>query len=103
MVHTCGRVENNQPQEYVHQMTAVHQICKIMDQFRYNASFPFDLYEWLASHSFLQYHPGITPHEIHENKWNDHQLKKLLIVKQILLLNTVEKHGELYSEYACWF
>ena len=31
VVHTCGRVENNQPQEYVHQMTAVHQICKIMD------------------------------------------------------------------------
>ena len=40
---------------------------------------------------------------MHENKWNDHQLKKLLIVKQILLLNTVEKHGELYSEFACWF
>ena len=27
-------------------------------------------------------------HEGHENKGNDHQLKKLLIVKQILLLST---------------
>ena len=35
-------------------------------------------------------------------KWSPTK-KKLLIVKQILLLNTVEKHGELYGEYACWF
>ena len=62
MVHTCGRVENNQPQEYVHQMTAVHQICKIMDSIKLHASFPFDFYEWLVSNSSLQYHPGITTH-----------------------------------------
>ena len=34
----------------------------------------------------------ISPHNIfesqgHENKWNDHQCKKLLIVEQILLVS----------------
>ena len=35
---------------------------------------------------------NITPlitHQGHENKGNDHQLKKLLIGKQILLTNTI--------------
>ena len=35
---------------------------------------------------------NITPlitHQGHENKGNDHQLKKLLIVKQILLTSTI--------------
>ena len=35
---------------------------------------------------------NITPlitHQGHENKGNDHQLKKLLIVKQILLVSTI--------------
>ena len=35
----------------------------------------------------LQHHPWIK-HKGHENKVNDHQLKKLLIVKQILLVST---------------
>ena len=36
---------------------------------------------------------NITPlitHQGHENKGNDHQLKKLLIGKQILLTSTIE-------------
>ena len=39
--------------------------------------------EWLASNFSLQYHTWIK-HKGHENKLNDHQLKKLLIVRQIL-------------------
>ena len=38
---------------------------------------------------FWQYHPWIKP-EVHENKGNDPLLKKLLIVKQILLISTKE-------------
>ena len=34
-----------------------------------------------------QYHPWIK-HEGHENKANDHQVKKLLIFEQTLLVNT---------------
>ena len=47
-----------------------------------------DPWEWLASNFSLQYHPWIT-RQCHENKGNDHQHKKLLIVKQILLVNTL--------------
>ena len=51
-----------------------------------NPFWPFDCYEWLASNFSLQYYPWIT-HEGHENKENGHQPKKLLIVKQILLIS----------------
>ena len=37
----------------------------------------------------LQYHPGIT-HIGYENKRSDHQLRKFLIVKQILLVSTLK-------------
>ena len=47
----------------------------------------FTLQEWLASNFSLQYRPWIK-HEGHENKGNDHQLKKLLIVRQNLLVRT---------------
>ena len=44
--------------------------------------------EWLAPNFSLQYHPRI-PHLGYESKGNDCQLKKLLIVKQILLVSTL--------------
>ena len=50
-------------------------------------------------HFFLKYHPWIT-HEGHKDKGNDHKLKKLLIVKQILLVSTLEMYREQYGEYA---
>ena len=43
--------------------------------------------EWLVSNFSLQYRPWIK-HEGHENKGKDHQLKKLLIVWQNLLVST---------------
>ena len=43
--------------------------------------------------STLQYHPWIT-REGHKITRNDHHLKKLLIVKQILLVNTI---GNIYE------
>ena len=39
----------------------------------------------------------------HENKGNDHQLKKLLIVEQILLISIWETFREQYGEYAYWY
>ena len=36
----------------------------------------------------LQYHPWIK-HWGHENKGNDHQVKQLLIIKQILLVSSL--------------
>ena len=49
---------------------------------------PFNPQEWLAFNFSLQDHPWITL-KSHENIRNDHQLKKLLIVKQILLVSTL--------------
>ena len=43
--------------------------------------------EWLASNFSLQYHPWIKRQGL-ENKGNDHQLKKLLIIELILLVST---------------
>ena len=37
----------------------------------------------LALNFSLQYHPWIS-HQGHKNKRNDHQIKKFLIIKQIL-------------------
>lgn len=34
------------------------------------------------------------------NKGNDHQLEKLLIVKQIFLISTLRMYGKEYEEYA---
>ena len=42
----------------------------------------------------------IKTHQGHENKGNDHQLKKLLIFKQILLVSTLEIYREQCGEYA---
>ena len=42
--------------------------------------------EWQASNFSLQYHPWIK-HGSHENRLDDHQLKQLLIVHQILLVS----------------
>ena len=50
----------------------------------------FYLQERLASNFSLKYHPWVT-HEGDKNKWNDHQLKKLLIVQQILFVRTLGK------------
>ena len=43
----------------------------------------------LTSYSDQQCHPWII-HSGHKKKGNDHQLKKLLIVKQVLLASTLE-------------
>ena len=40
-------------------------------------------------YSSLQHHPWIKLYD-EKNKGNDHQLKKFLIVKQILLISTLE-------------
>ena len=48
---------------------------------------------------------NITPKfkpEGHETKGTDHQLKKLLIVRQILLVRSLEMFREQYAEYAYW-
>ena len=45
--------------------------------------------DWPSSNFSLQYHPWIT-HEGDENKRNDHQLRKLLIVWQILLVSALK-------------
>ena len=47
---------------------------------------PFSPKEWLASNFSLWYHLWIK-HESHEKRWVDHQLKQLLIIKQILLVS----------------
>ena len=54
---------------------------------------PFNPSEWLASNFSSRYHPCIT-HQGHENKGNNHQLKKLLIVKHILLGMDFRKYIE---------
>ena len=48
----------------------------------------FNPWEWQASNFSLQYRHWIT-HKCHENKGNYHQLKKLLITRQILLVSTL--------------
>ena len=45
-------------------------------------------YKWLGSHFSLQYHPWIK-HLGQENIENDHQRKKLLIVKQTVLVSAL--------------
>ena len=54
---------------------------------RLGTHLPFDIQEWLASNFFLQHHARIK-HYGNENKGNDHKLKELLIVEQILLVST---------------
>ena len=49
---------------------------------------PFDPKWWPVSNFSLQYHPWIT-HWCHENKGNDHKLRKLSIVQQIFLFRTL--------------
>ena len=49
---------------------------------------PYVKFKWLASNFSLQYHPWMTL-QGHKNKGNDHQLKKLLIAQQLLLVSTL--------------
>ena len=58
---------------------------------------PFVSYKKLAFNFPSQDLPSIKP-EGHENKGNDHQFKKLMIVKQILL-KYQEMYKEQYGEY----
>ena len=53
------------------------------------SSLSFDPLEWPVSNFSQQYHSWIN-HKGHENQESDHQLEKLLIDKQILLLNSKE-------------
>ena len=60
----------------------------------------FDPSEWLASNFFfLQYHPWIA-HEGHENKGNDHQPRKLLIVKQTVFVS-IEGNVK-WKDFSLW-
>ena len=54
-----------------------------------NYAWLFNPLEWLASSFSLQKHHGIK-HEGQEKTGNDHELKKLLILKQILLASTLQ-------------
>ena len=49
----------------------------------------FNPQKWLLYNFFLQYYSWIT-HKGYENKRNDHQRRKLLIVKLILLVSTLK-------------
>ena len=49
---------------------------------------PYVKFKWLAPNFSIWYHPWMTL-QGHKNKGNDHQLKELLIVKQILLVSTL--------------
>ena len=51
-------------------------------------SYAINPQECLASNFSLQYHPWIK-HKGHENEENDHQLKRIAIVQQILLISTL--------------
>ena len=57
--------------------------------------------EWLASNFSLQDCPWIE-HLGYGNKGNDQQLKKFLIVKQILLSRTLGNVKGKYGEYPYW-
>ena len=56
-------------------------------------------FKWLSSNFSLQYHPWIT-YLGHENQGNDYQLKKLLIVEQILLVSTLRSVSR--TEWRKW-
>ena len=58
-----------------------------------------DPWEWLASDGFLQFHPWLKYHG-QWNKENDHQFQMLLIIKQILLVSSLENYREQYGEKA---
>ena len=60
---------------------------------------PSKLLRWLASKFSSQYHWWIK-HYGYENEGNDHQLRKFLIVKWILFVNTLKIGVEQYGEYA---
>ena len=54
----------------------------------------------LKSDQYLNSPYNISPESNTKNNGNDHQLKKLLIVKQILLVRAQEINREQYGEYA---
>ena len=61
----------------------------------------FNPWEWLVTNSSV----SITPKQTHwgfRDKGNDHQLKKLLIVKQILLVSTIKMYREQCGGNAYW-
>ena len=64
-------------------------------------SYSFNPWEWLASNFSLQDCPWIE-HLGYGNKGNDQQLKKFLIVKQILLSRTLGNVKGKYREYTYW-
>ena len=55
---------------------------------KYQKNLTLSPQEWPASNFSLQYHHWIT-HQCHENEGNDHQLKKLSIIRQIVLVSTL--------------
>ena len=63
-------------------ITSRHITC-----FQARCPWRFNPQERLASYFSLQYHHWIT--QCHENKGNDQQLKKLLVVRQILIVSTL--------------
>lgn len=64
-------------------------------------SYSSNPWEWLASNFSLQDCPWIE-HLGYGNKGNDQQLKKFLIVKQILLSRTLGNVKGKYGEYPYW-
>ena len=67
-------------------VTCLCVLWYVMQLIRFD--FPFNAQDWLACNFSLQYPPWIE-YKGHENKGNDHKFKKLLIVKQILPVNTI--------------
>ena len=59
-------------------------------------------WEWLASNFSLQYQSW-NKHWGLENKENDHQLLKILLDRQVILLSNIGTCKWLYGEYAYWF
>ena len=51
--------------------------------------FSFNPFKWPALKFSSHYHTWIK-HSGHENEGNDHQQEEVLIVKQILLVSTIE-------------
>ena len=62
---------------------------------------PFNPLGWLASIFSSQRHRWIK-NSSYENKRNDHHLKKIMIMRQILLVSTIGNVLEQYGEYVNW-
>ena len=85
--HHNIKQKGDEKKEYHRHVDIVYQFIRatiIRNTTKRRENEPFDPWEWLVSNFSLQYHHWIA-HEGHENKAHDQQLKKLLIVRQILL------------------